>query len=288
MKKSWLRACASLVALMVTPAVAADWKASLADKGISLEAAYTIDVLSVSGGENDTAVLDNVDLIADFDLEKIVGWKGATLHVYGLSNAGDMPNTAAGTIEGVDNIEVGLHRAKLYEFWLQQNVLNADGHGVSLLAGLYDLNSEFYATGASDVFIHPAFGIGSELAATGVNGPSIFPSTALTFRAKAILPHDAYVQVAAINGHAGTVNDPDGVDTDFDNILMVAEAGIDGDRKFAVGAWSYSERFEDTRDIDIDDNPVMSEAYGLYALIDVPLWARNDWAMRRFPARRRV
>ena len=83
----------------------------------------------------------------------------------------------------MNNIEVAETRFKVYEAWIEQGF--GDGR-VSLRAGLYDLNSEFYTNDAAGALIAPPFGIGSELSATGPNGPSIFPSTALAVRLAAV------------------------------------------------------------------------------------------------------
>ena len=50
------------------------------------------------------------------------------------------------------------------------------------------------------------FGVGSELAATGVNGPAIFPSTALAVRLR-VTTARSYGALAVVNAHAGTIGD---------------------------------------------------------------------------------
>lgn len=50
--------------------------------------------------------------------------------------------------------------------------------------GLYDLNSEFDALDDAGLFINSAFGVGTDIGLTGVNGPSIFPVTSLAVRAR--------------------------------------------------------------------------------------------------------
>ena len=67
----------------------------------------------------------------------------------------------------------------LFELNAEQSMLD---HRVSLLVGLYDLNSEFDANGTAGFFINSSFGIGAELGASGLNGPSIFPVTSLGTR----------------------------------------------------------------------------------------------------------
>jgi hypothetical protein len=142
---------------------------------LKLSGSYKADLAgTVSGGlAKRGRVLDDLQVFGDLDLDKAVGWKGATAHFELLNNSGAMPNDDAGTLQGVDNIEVTRQRARLFEAWVEQGF----GDKGSVRAGLYDLNSEFYANDSAGLLLAPAFGIGSELAATGPNGPSIFPST---------------------------------------------------------------------------------------------------------------
>lgn len=234
------------------------------------EVTYTADVAgTVRGGTAHAGrALDNLDVIVDGDLEKLIGWRGATVHGYLLNNSGGAPNDLAGTLQGVDNIEVGRPRARLYELWIQSRFAGDRG---SVLAGLYDLNSEFYVTEASGLLLAPPFGIGSEFAATGPNGPSIFPSTALAVRARIEGDRGVYAQAAVLNAHAGTVGDPEGPSTSFDNgALMVAEAGIGDSWRLAAGGWFYTERQPDLRDLDVDGDPALIKARGGYVLAEYP------------------
>lgn len=232
---------------------------------LSMEAAYTIDVAGpLRGGVSQAGrALDNLDLIGELDLERTAGWRGARAHVYVLVNNGGAPNDLAGTLQGVDNIEVPRAGARLYEAWIEQKV----GGEATLLAGLYDLNSEFYATEASGLLLAPPFGIGSELAATGANGPSIFPSTALAVRLRIGGP-EGYVQAAAFNATAGVPGDPGGVDTRFDDgVLLIGQAGLPiGGWALSAGAWRYSERQEDLVDLTPTGDPVRRTAQGGYVL----------------------
>jgi porin len=236
-----------------------------------LDASYTADVAGVVDGGRSRAgrYLDNLDVVVDGDLEAAVGWQGAALHLYLLNNSGGQPNDLAGTLQGVDNIEVSRQRARLYELWIEQRFA---GGRASLLAGLYDLNSEFYATEASGLLIAPPFGIGSEIAATGPNGPSIFPSTALAARLKLTGENGAYAQAAAVNAHARTIGDPDGPDTNLDDgVLLIGEAGVGDGARIAVGAWGYTEKQEDIRALNLSGEPARATARGGYVLAEYPL-----------------
>lgn len=232
----------------------------------TVDGTYTLDVGGpVAGGRAHAGrVLDDLLVNADVDLQQVLGWRGGSLHGTLLSNTGGQPNDLADTLQGVDNIEVGRPRARLFELWAEQDL----GAG-SVRAGLYDLNSEFYSTDSAGLLISPAFGIGSELAATGSNGPSIFPSTALAVRLRWAPSDKGYVQAAVLNAKAGVLGDPGGVDLDFKGgALVIAEAGWTGVGKVALGAWRYSDRQPGLGPV---ANPRGEIAQGVYLLLDQPL-----------------
>lgn len=247
---------------------------------MTVSATYKADVVSVlSGGVRDGAkFLDNLDVEFDFDLARAMRWSGATAHIHLLNNSGDAPNDLAGTMQGVDNIEVERQRAKIYQAWIQQAF--ADDRG-SLRVGLYDLNSEFYVTGSAGLLMAPAFGIGSELAATGPNGPSIFPSTALAARLEWKLDDALTARAAVLNAHAGVVGDPGSVDIEFDDgALLIAEAAWSGPFALSIGAWRYSERQDDVRDLDLAGDPVRRRGQGAYMSLERALLGATDDGFR--------
>ncbi len=242
---------------------------------ITIEASYKSDVMGVVDGgvAHGARWLDNLNLMAGFDLDGLVGWRGATAYVNVLNNLGGRPNDLAGTIQGVNNIEVSAARLKVYEAWVEQAFGN-----VSVRAGLYDLNSEFYQNDASGLLIAPPFGIGSELSATGPNGPSIFPSTALAARITANIG-EGYVRAAVINAKAGTIGDDQGVDIfGRDGTLIIGEFGWTGRGKIALGAWRYSKDQPVIDAPDISPGGTAHLSQGLYATIEQPLFAKDGGA----------
>lgn len=237
---------------------------------VELSAAYTSDFATTISGGIDRRVryLDALDLIADVDLDALAGWDGGVAHVDVLNTLGGMPNDGAGTLQGVNNIEVPMQRLRLFEAWIEQRL----GSGVTLRGGLYDLNSEFYANDAAGLLIGPSFGIGTELAATGANGPSIYPSTALAIRLDLSFGGGGYARAAVINAHAGVPGDRGGIDWSFkDGILAIVEGGYAGRGKIGLGAWRYSRRQDDVRRVDGVGNPLRGTAQGAYLLAEYPL-----------------
>lgn len=243
----------------------------LGEKAWSYELVYKADVVGPLKGGSSRAgrFLDNLDLKGDLNLDRAVGWTGAQAHIHVLNNSGGAPNDLVGALQGVDNIEVSRHRTRLYELWIDQALA---GGKVSARAGLYDLNSEFYVTEASGLLIAPPFGIGSEFAATGPNGPSIFPSTALALRLRAEVAEGVYAQVAVLNANASTLGDPHGLDMGLDRgALAIAEVGGGEGTRLAAGYWRYTEKQDDIRDLTLTGDPAHRTAQGAYVL------AEHDW-----------
>lgn len=254
-----------------------------AEPALKLGGSYRADLAgAVSGGlAKRGRVLDDLQVFADLDLEKAAGWKGATAHVLLLNNSGATPNDDVGALQGVDNIEVARQRVRLFEAWVEQGF----GDKASVRAGLYDLNSEFYANESAGLLLAPAFGIGSELAATGPNGPSIFPSTSLAVRVRWTPNAHVYAQAAALNANAGVLGDPGGIHTSFDNgVLMIAEAGWQGRGKVALGTWRYSDKQDDIRVLTPNGDPAHATAQGAYLLLERHLSGEDEHAVRAVKA----
>lgn len=272
-----LVASASILGSMIcfsAPAFAQDG-AEEAKAPITVEGAYKTDVVGVvSGGvSRGTRWLDNLNLTAEFDLDQLAGWQGATVFVNVLNNLGGRPNDLVGSIQGVNNIEVGTTHLKVYEAWAEQAFGN-----VSVRAGLYDLNTEFYQNDASGLLISPPFGIGSELSATGPNGPSIFPSTALAGRVNAAFG-GTYVRAAVLNAKAGTIGDADGV-APFgpEGLLLISELGWTGSGKVAIGAWRYTKEQPVIDAPDIVPENTTHVSQGLYFTVEHELFAKHGGA----------
>lgn len=247
-----------------------DWngiRSKLFDAGYNFDGFYAADAWrNLSGGvQQGNRVMDILHLAMTIDGEKAFHSEGTTVFVNLLNTNGGRINDLVGSNGGIDNIEAPTHAFKLYQAWVQQNFMEDK---VSVLAGLHDLNTEFYVTDTSGLFINPTYGIGTEMAATGDNGPSIFPTTALGLRI-AVQPTDAtYIMAAGYNGVAGNPNNPRGTHfqrSNKDGVLLVGEAGVRDESigHFAVGAWGYTAKRPDQVDTSLSRN-----SNGYYFLAD--------------------
>ena len=278
MTRRWLAVVAG-AALWVAPST----PARAGDGAVELAASATVDVAATVRGGSDhrLRVLSNLDLTAEVDLDKLAGWSGARAFVYVLDNHGLRPNDPVGTLEGVNNIEVGQAGTRLFEAWVEQDL----GKGASLRVGLYDLNSEFYVTDSSGLLLGPPFGIGSEFASTGRNGPSIFPSSALAARLYLPVGGDGgFVRLGMFDARAQTFGDAGGVDVRFgDGLLLVGEAGTSkGATRLTLGGWGYARGGLNGYVPASGEAEQRRPAYGGYVLVERDLIAREDRKLTAF------
>lgn len=214
--------------------------------GILLQLTYTGEVMgNASGGvRRGTRYLDNLDIVFEADMEKLVGWAGAQVHVYGLYNNGKSISDLAGDTQAVSNIEAGTQAFRLYEAWIDQKI----GDRLSVKAGLYDLNSEFDALDAAGLFVSSPHGIGTDFAQSGQNGPSIFPSTSLAARVQWAPAEGWAVRAAVLDGVPGDPDHPGRTAVKLghgDGALLVGELEAPlGGGKLLLGRWQYTARFD--------------------------------------------
>ncbi|WP_144039849.1 carbohydrate porin [Novosphingobium sp. TH158] len=271
MRAPILRSLLSVAAAMPLALAGAAQAEEAGDGGatgaIALEAEYVSEVMGiVRGPQTGVRRADYASLSLGLDLEAAAGWQGARLQVQAIAATGGTPNALAGTLQGISNIEVEDARLRVFQLYLEQQL---PGLPASLRLGFSDLNEEFYVTDSSGLLMAPAFGIGTEFSATGPGGPSIFPSSALALRLKVEPSTASYVMLAAYNAEAGVIGDAGGVRPLLrEGALLVGEVGWTGQGKLALGAWSYSRRQPDLRDVTPAGEPVARRAFGGYVLAE--------------------
>lgn len=264
--------------------------------GWSIDAAVKADALRSRGGlRSGTGVVSNVDLRVQADLEKIAGWEGATAYVHVLDNRGDQYNTHhIASLSGVTNIEVPEPTTRLFHAWLQQNFLD---DRLSLLAGLYPIDSEFFVMESASLLINPTFGTPADISLT--RGPSIFNNSAFGLRGKWLSADRTLYGMAAVLD--GIPNDPDhpkktavhlrGQDGAFAIVefgwtplesghtfepvepstglktpSLVAHEKYGGVSKFGLGFWGYTKGSDDWVRVDSSGQALRHRQHGAYIL----------------------
>ncbi|MDR3528311.1 MAG: carbohydrate porin, partial [Rhizomicrobium sp.] len=204
-----------------------------------------------------------------------LGVPGLSLFLDGLGSYGGAPDALIGDAQGVSAIAAP-PALRLYEGWLQYA-----RDGVSILAGQYDLNSEFYRLASAGLFLNSAFGIGPEYAQSGVANPSLFPDPSLALRL-AYKPADAVVlRLAVLNeraldhggsdgalfiGELALLDRSDALPPGESRARVGRNAGLPAyENKLALGAWYDSKGNPDAF------GPGNHHAAGAYAIGDVLL-----------------
>lgn len=240
---------------------------------VLLQLTYTGEVMgNVSGGvRKGTRYLDNLDIVFEADLERLAGWTGAQLHLYGLYNNGRSISAFAGDTQAISNIETGVSAFRLYEAWIDQKI----GERMSVKAGLYDLNSEFDSLDAAGLFVSSPHGIGTDFAQSGRNGPSIFPNTSLAARFQVEPAEGWAVRAAVLDGVPGDPDRPRRTAIklgDGDGALLVGEvqAPLKGG-KLLLGHWRYTAAFAPN-----DGSAPAKGNSGTYLRGEIPVVAQGD------------
>ncbi|MFY0607049.1 MAG: carbohydrate porin [Cyclobacteriaceae bacterium] len=242
----------------------------LKEAPVNFELAYSAQPwVNLSGGVDQGFVyVDNVDFAVDFRLKNLGQEKSdLMIFLYGLGNNGGAATSLMGDFQVASNIETD-PAWRLYEAWAQYNLLHGQ---FSLLAGLYDLNSEFDVLEPGLLFVNSSFGIGAEYAQTGENGPSIFPVSSLAFRANIVANDHLQFRVGILDGLSGDPTDVTRNNIDLskeDGALLIFESSIFTSRKESnmnsakrsrvgrenepersdklnIGCWYYTAAFEE-------------------------------------------
>lgn len=221
------------------PGITGDWggaRSRLEDRGITFTGLYTGEIdRNYNPGlitpRLETVYHDNLDLTLSLDTAKAGLWPGGTLFIYGLRNHGGQPTAhVVGDLQGFSNIEAG-DQFIVEEAWYQQQLM---GGKLSLLAGLRDINNEFYISKYGALFINSSFGIGPEITA---NVPtSTFPRAGLAARIRIKPVRHVYVQLASFDGNPATRSL-----SGHEGQMAIMEAGLvraTGDYK--LGAWVHT------------------------------------------------
>jgi porin len=282
-------------------------QAKPADRGITPALVYDGEAFAnLTGGlRRGATYVGNLHLQVTLDGQRLADWPGATVYLDALSVHGGRPSRFVGDAQGVSNIEAPA-ALKLEEAWFQQNFF---ANKFSVLAGLYDLNSEFYRLQSAGLFLNSSFGVGPEFSQSGREGPSIFPFTSLGARLALKPERGIVLRAAVLDGVPFERPNTHAVFQGGDGLLFVSEAAFlerpapedrpssrrfrlgrfamlpPYDTKIAVGGWYYTATFDDLSEVDASGRPVKHRGSGgFYLLADRVLFQNHDRSGRRLNA----
>ncbi|MBV8850264.1 MAG: carbohydrate porin, partial [Methylobacteriaceae bacterium] len=236
---------------------------ALAAHGVTFQLNYIGDTLgNFNGGFRQGATYNGrFELVIDTDLEKAIGWKGATIHanMFQIHGVG-LARHNIGNIFTPSNIEA-LPATRLYEAWFEQKLLDEK---VAVRIGQQGADQESFTTTSGGLYINNTFGwpgvFSTDLPSGGPNYPLATPAA----RIKVDASPNLAVLAAIFNGDpAGPgpgepqQRDPAGLNFRLrDPPLAIAEAqfkygrdangeGLGGTIK--IGSWHHFGRFADQR-----------------------------------------
>jgi porin len=269
-----------------------DWggvRSGLADRGIAFGATYIGESLgNLSGGISRGAIYEGrLELDADLDLDKLAGWRGATLHasahqLHGHALSHDLANLLVPS-----NIEAR-PTTRLFTLWLEQSLA---GDSASLRIGQLAADDEFIVSATASMFMNSTFGWPAFASINLPSGGPAFPLATPGARLRIDASENFSVMGAMFSGDpAGRpgaldpqLRDISGTQFSFSGgTLMIGEAAYSinqGDKApglpgtYKLGAWYHTGGFADQR---IDR---LGRSLASPASTGVPLRHRSDYAV---------
>lgn len=211
----------------------------------SYSATYTLDLMAdVAGGRSTgSGVSDLLKLSASWDGSQ-AGHDGLTALVSLEHSFGSgFTSARVGGFQSTTNTQALPGSTRLYEAWVQRD-FNSGKAGLKI--GLIDLNTTFDVQETAALFLNASHGIGPDISDTGLNGPSIYPATALAADLFWRPNDDWTAQLGVFDGTAGDpVHRSAFVAAKLDGALVIGQVERRwGDRARAeVGVWTYTKRF---------------------------------------------
>jgi porin len=260
--------------IMAWPGITGAWGGggqSLEARGVTLEMVYTGEFVrnfdpGLVSGSRETIYQDNLDLTVTVDTKKAGLWSGGTLFIYGLRNhGGDPTGNVIGDLQTASNIEAP-DNFLVYEAWYEQQFSD---NSLSVLVGLYDLNSEFLVTHYGGLFLNSSFGIEPDVSANVA--VSIFPKAGLAARVRIQLFDGWYLQAVGLDGDPQTrsLNATEGK-------MFVVESGLSaGSGSYKAGYWLH------TAD-KAYNGQTFNDDYGIYGIVDQELIALSGGGIGAF------
>ena len=239
---------------------------------VQLDGAYVSDLLAnVSGGrETGFRAMGKLDILATLD-GALIGLDGPTFYLDLQYIHGDsLSEELVGDAQIVSNIDA-LSALRPFEAYISVPVGSLERG--TFKAGLIDLNGDFDVQEVGRLFLNSSHGIGPDFSQSGLNGPSIFPTTAMAFTLG--WEGDRLgLRFGLFDGVAGDPENPKRTVVRFPGdtgLLLVAEADLDlgASAKLQVGGWGYTRRFDALNMFEPDGSPrQIGGNHGVYALIE--------------------
>ena len=233
---------------------------------------------TVGGLEQGTVYTGLLKFGLNLDLEKAVGWHGASVTTTWFWLSGrDASQDLVGNFLTISNI-AGFNTLRNYELWFQQNLLD---HKISVRIGQLAADTEFVISKYGSTFINATFGwpafLYTNLPGGGPQFPlgtlgvrlAVNPSDWLNFRT-AIFQGNVYPEDVNLHSFRWRLDSQNGFfflnEAQFLWNQSDTQPGPPG--QFKAGAWLDTAKFES------NDNNFVRGNYGFYFILDQMLCAK--------------
>lgn len=292
-----------------------DWggvRTDLSKKGIDITLNYIAETFGVlSGGlERRASYEGRLNFSVDTNLEKLIGWRGASTHVtvFQIHNEGRNAADITGNLADPSNIDA-LPTTRLFTAWFQQDFNSI----ASLRLGQLAADDEFFTSETAGGLINGTFGWGTNLAANMTNGGPSYPLATPGARLQVVPIDNVTVLAGVFSGNPAGPNCNDeaqkcnrhGTTFSFSGgSLWIGEAqyavnrgkdamGLPG--VYKVGAWYQTADFADQRYglngtgavVLLSDSTVAgplnhSGNWGVYGVADQMIWRNGERSVNLF------
>ncbi|NIJ50332.1 carbohydrate porin [Rhizomicrobium electricum] len=271
-------------------------RTDLQDRGVTLSASEVAETFSnTSGGrKTGTVFTGRAEFDLDLDLERLAGWRGATIHVNALQihGRGLTADTLGGNLLDPSSIEAN-RATRLFDAYLEQKLFDDT---LSIRIGQIAADDEFLLSDYAAALVNGTFGWAAIMAADLPNGGPGYPLSTPGVRVKWTPDMSFSWQTAVFNGDPagdcsgnGQVCNDNGLTFSTDkDVFVISEIGyvVPGDlpASFKLGGWYHSGHFTDLRYDEDKDLAAVTGAepytrrgdYGFYAVIDKRLWREGE------------
>jgi porin len=273
-----------------------DWggaRSRLKERGLDFTLNYIGETFKVfSGGlERRASYEGRAEFSLDTDLEKLLGWTGATAHVtvYGIHNGGHNTAERVGSISDPSNIDA-VATTRLFTLWLEQSF----NERVSVRVGQLAADDEFFTSETASGLINGTFGWADLFAANITSGGPAYPLATPGVRLKVKASEEITLLAAAFTADPAGRDcfdlpqrcNPHGTTFSFaGGTLWMSElqyavnqdkraVGLPG--KYKMGAWYSTAQFADQHfGLGADGLPLtLADPSG-----PAPLLHRGDWGV---------
>ncbi len=293
-----------------------DWngaRSALADSGLQFTLQYIGEGFGVaSGGVNRrTSYEGRLEFSADANLEKFMGWRGASAHVttYSIHNSGHNVAENVGSISDPSNIDA-TPTTRLFTGWFQQDFNSL----LSVRLGQLAADDEFFTSETAGGLINGTFGWGDIFAANMTNGGPAYPLAAPGARLQVNPTPETSVLVGVFSGDPVgkpcNLDDPQLCNPHGTNFSIFGGALWIGEMQYKVnqgehavglpgvyklGGWYATAKYPDQQfgidgtgavvslGVDPTADPIQHKGdWGIYAIADQMVWRAGDRSMNLF------